>query len=1413
VLSRARLLNWTEEFEGSLEKRIASESHPDQRLHLQLLRNLSSLSPQSLPDGLARVRGCLDSLSEDSPGESNVLTLILLLFQLNPADAVLAVDLVHQRGLEDLPEEALSLLLQFFERHGSAAHAELIEPFCRHPNPQVLLAAVETLEKLRPDSLKSQLISLLANSNAAIYSRAVRLLHRYDPNAALNHFSAVLQSGTPAEKSALLSHAFFFPFDHIRTALLSLVRMESDGELLRKVGLVLQVNPDQGLLIKLVSILEGSPAEKKAVLKEIILGSITNLSQSGIHKGTPRDILDELRQDFLKKKREESLRISAMKLSSENPTERFLALRALVPFLKEHDPEARKIFDSGRAREEHPELRQYMSHLQDLPQTVLPTGGSGKNPESRHQLEEAFFQGNLSQKILVLDTMAERAPDRFVSFLEQQLAHPIPEVVLTAMDLLARISRESFSRHFRTLFYHGNTLIESLALTLHFVEAPENASQALAEKLWSSHRDQRAWAIGEAAPYESALLTEALINLFFQEPDPENLEKLSHLLLEHMHPDLFRNMADRFCRHPAGTRECLQLFFQEAVRKLAERNPEVAKDHWQAMLTPKPEESASDEAFSVSRIQTLRQAETIDSPEDSRQTSLEPDTRLLQPTFSDLESDEPIDRYLKLQLHPDGTSAKRETASGREITPADGDDLERFLADLNSSFPNHASHSLRPAQALKALEQELGELPSRPLQACCILKNLPAKAGPLAAAILRRADWTRARVAAVPILLQFFRSFGIPEDCRAIAGFLAHPDPRVVFTAIEALARVKPEELRPHFPELLCSKYPAIRSQTIRLLSRHDLPAAREHLQEALTSADKPAISWALCHAYFFPFTEIRHDLLEVTARESDPAILKLAGLVFKVNPELVSVRALVDISLHAHPAKKAILDHLILEILAGPSLRGAGSETPDALLATLVAENRQQKHDQKIEQAARNLESPEVRVREASIRRLMRHADDKVGANALRRHRSREQDPALRDLLTAFFAASPGRVSAWELYLSLPENEKTVFLSELKESDFIPLRTKVRERLLQAPTTETGALLEVLARFADSDDKSILERFLHHGTPAHAVLALTALARLFPESFSERLPGFCRHPSPEVRLGALVALFPADEQTALSFLHQWLHSTNPDERLGAVRTAGELPFASVRADLLSLLQSETTPEIFAELLFLLETHLDLDILRSLVARTAKPPAPDAWATITETWAKKLVNTPGTEEKTPQDLLTRCRLDVLAHKEQAGREIPGYALNKLQKRLTRPPGADPSTGSNWTEIILKALSALKSQPPATWGGLALLTLGLMLFSFFPEATPPPKSPEIMPHPTTLTAKSPYVVQETVQMSGFIKLLLPDGFLLEVPGTKSFVTVQCPEKRFNPGQKFDGTVSVYLRAPRQIKGRLVTGTVQ
>ena len=646
VLPRLDDLTWTSASIEALRSLLASEDNPAVREPLTLVLGRLEKKTPTLHAGklVQKIEILLEDPSRDD------LVLVLWLEKVSLAEAPLVSMALREARWSDFPSHSLPAILRYFGKFGSFEDCSTIEGFCRHPDPKVLSAAVEALEKLNPESLKGLIVPLLVNPVPGIRSRAVRLLYRWDPQEALRHFDSLMFSEDPREREAALAHGIFYPFQSIRDILLRFLALETDLDLLRRGGALFAANPTLEGPIRLMEIRNACLGEKRAVLQEIMTVQIQALFDAGLTATPPLDFMEDLEKIWRERQGGQIFEQLSAMLDSGDPELRRTAAQALDS-LKAYSPDAVRILagksgagfgagfgagstassgadaSSGSGTASAP--KDPPSDSQDgasLPEKLFtPDSFTRLSPADRVRLLDALdppswkillpllaeFIGKASkeEKRAVANCAKRLGRKSEIGLLCPLLLDADGHVVSAAVEAIGSLDPEMLGSQFSQLLRHPEDEVRASALRVLVGYDKQHALSLVETMMFAAQNRQRSLAILSTAHFDFPTVRDLILKALEIEKLEENLRQLGAILKAHIDEPLLLE----FLVRARSRREHLPSFWEVLSTDLATRiakpgetptqllarlEGRIDKEQADGKLAPKP--------YSLPAIQTLR---------------------------------------------------------------------------------------------------------------------------------------------------------------------------------------------------------------------------------------------------------------------------------------------------------------------------------------------------------------------------------------------------------------------------------------------------------------------------------------------------------------------------------------------------------------------------------------------------------------------------------------------------------------------------------------------------------------------------------------------------------------------------------------------------------------------------------------
>lgn len=618
ALRRFDALDWKPEAVVALEE--AASAAPDPRTRFLLDRLLQRRRPRAA-DGqqgssrrVKEIEGLLEAPERDE------LAIVLALEGVTLVEAPLVAMALRSANWPGFSTAALPYLLAFFRRFGSFEDGRALEDLCRHPDPWVLGAAVEALERIHPESLKELIVPLLINPFPGIRSRAVRLLYRWDPQEALGHFEALLFSEDRQERESALTHAVFFPFSSIRDILLRFLGLERDPELVRQAGALLTANPSHevaGLLVSLVETTAGPGREGfEFLLREVVQA----LADASLIADPPDAYLESLRQGWRKRLEEQQVRQFQAMLASPDPEARRTAQEGLDRLRATQAAPTGGAADAPRGRPEQGQGkgggraetagRGWMDLPADQRLALLATVTPEAWAVARPHLSTFLSRASVAEKRALAAAAGRLGIKADGEVILPLLKDPDPGVVALAVEAVGVLHPDLLVPQFPGLLQHPADEVRTAALRVYARFDRKHALEQVETMMFSGQARQRSLAILAAGAFDFVAVRDLLLKVLEVEQDAGNLDQVAVILGNHPDPALLKTVL-AVARRRQGH---LPAFWNALTRSLAEALATSAETADQLLVRLEKEDTAAQARssgsfpppYALSAIQDLR---------------------------------------------------------------------------------------------------------------------------------------------------------------------------------------------------------------------------------------------------------------------------------------------------------------------------------------------------------------------------------------------------------------------------------------------------------------------------------------------------------------------------------------------------------------------------------------------------------------------------------------------------------------------------------------------------------------------------------------------------------------------------------------------------------------------------------------
>ena len=1432
VLSRIETRQWTGEQVAEFRTLAAAEVDPGTRFHMDLILKLKDRSGETGTPKKTSVKELEAAFSGLAP---DFLHLALVLQHLDPSQIPLALDLLREKNWQEFPDEILPFILRLVKKHGSAQDLPAIESCCRHHHPRVLGAAIEALEKLNPDDLKSFIVPLLVNSSPGIQSLAIRLLHRWDKFEALAHFEALLFDELPVTRDTALFHAFFFPFEEIEPLMLRFLGLEEDPGLLNKASRLFIINPAFSTVERLSDLFESASGSRKELLRQTILAEIDFLVKSGTVQKTAEEILKDLRESHRRRRAVQILERCRALLREVNEEHRRLALLKLFELRGAGFSEAETLLRNHQPSESAPSLKLILQQSLGTPPT--PSAVAVNTPLVKQLINnegEAWKQFDLlpwEERHGLLKHLGSLVQGQGIPTLVRALSSGDPALVMATLDILAEKAPKELLPRLAEVLQAEQPDVQAAALRCLALIDRQRALPTFETFLFSVQVARRRVAILSLPAFDFPSVRLLVVRAVSREADEQNRSSLAGFLESHLEEGLFFEVFSCWRKDilPVPALEPVLKKWAETIAAAGRSSHADALSLWRAAGNQVEDQRQREKAgaeYSVENIRCLRSS-TLPEAAPVASPPIGSATPAFTGEFSELSRPGVTARFLALWRMNATSWTPERREEFRQLAESQTDAGLRFHMRLVLARAESPSGKEPPlVRANRLLKSDPVDLLTLMLEC----ERLPRRDSRVGLEMLKKAGWWNFPSETLPFVLTLVKRFGTSEDGALVEPLCRHSDPRVVMMAVEALEKLNPEDLRPLLVPLLSHEDSGVRGAAIRLLTKWDQPEALRHFEAFLFADDAADRDSALFFAYFFPFPDIEPLLLKFLGLENDPGLLKKTGYLFQVNPGVEEPSRLIEVWETSSGEKKQLIGQVLTGVVNALAKSGLIQKPAEEILSDLQTEYRARRVKHLIEQCRVYLDSPDSLHRSEACRRLRIHASagSAEAVQTLRDHVARESDPVVRKSLEAFLGVPgtesprPG-VSASPLAPAVPATpadlsaaDRLRWLDGLDATTFRQHRKLLQQWLEQLPPEEKEPVVRLFGRLGVPEDALLIKKQFREGPPGLVVALIDALRRLDVSLLDPLFPRLIVHPADPVREASVRAFVLRDKKQALIQVEQMLASNRPQDLAMGIFALSSFDFPSIADLTFSLLERERDVEHLRQLGVLVKANLSEKLFVRLVvlADKAVEPVLALFQQMTDDGAAQLVQTSRGKFPDVAAVLQWAR-DQIQEEESRRKTPPVYALANIQKiRQQKAASLAPPP----SEVFSQLLETARSMVSTTAGQMQILVffllVGLLGWVFSGETIPEPPVRTYQAGAGTGSVANPraktFEIDEVRDVQGLVNSAFADGVLITPDSSeeKVFVRFLSAPRPFRPGDAFRGRIKIEKRNRTRYEASLV-----
>ncbi|MFZ2960620.1 MAG: HEAT repeat domain-containing protein [Candidatus Ozemobacteraceae bacterium] len=173
-------------------------------------------------------------------------------------------------------------------------------------------------------------------------------------------------------------------------------------------------------------------------------------------------------------------------------------------------------------------------------------------------------------------------------------------------------------------------------------------------------------------------------------------------------------------------------------------------------------------------------------------------------------------------------------------------------------------------------------------------------------------------------------------DLPALMVALKHPEPFVQARAIDGVGRISPQALLKELPRLVRSIEPAVRSAALKAFFKHDKTKAMSALQEMLLSDSSGMKESALVCLSQLNYSATRSLILRFVKEDSNISLMRKAGVILKMNPDLDAISAVHKIMSVEVGTRRQVLLEILSECVQTAIAAGMITGTADSYIMGL---------------------------------------------------------------------------------------------------------------------------------------------------------------------------------------------------------------------------------------------------------------------------------------------------------------------------------------------------------------------------------------------------------------------------------------------------------------------------------------------
>jgi HEAT repeat protein len=491
--------------------------------------------------------------------------------------------------------------------------------------PSVVCAAIDALETVDPEALKTNIVDLLLNSNVWVRSRAARAMCRWDRSEAIRYLAEMLFSKNKTERDAALNHSLFFPFNQIEALLLKYLTVENEPDMIQKAGLVFMANPDIKTAFRLYEAQNATRGLRSDLINSILMGVLGSLYKAELEKDVPLILLKKIKLAYEEKRKKIYIKHFSALLSSEEAEIRLNAAIKLCDLLRTNICDVSFIIKEFLVSEKDEnvanKVRQYLESF-----SINIDSKKIENPEQRKILYASVTKDNYSQiispllpdlkkmenseQILILHFIEEYGSKEDAKYALSLLDSGEASIKQAVIEAVCKVDQDALQPYLPELIKSESDTVKISAINAYSLVDKTQALLVLERMMNSVKNQQRKNALFCLQNLDFASVGDILISSLKREKDKEIRDELLSVLYDNANEEIFYDLYFQYKNMKKEEQETFEPFLTNLSDKLALQKSGInSQYYWDEAESRWNEERniiKQREAYRLERVQLLR---------------------------------------------------------------------------------------------------------------------------------------------------------------------------------------------------------------------------------------------------------------------------------------------------------------------------------------------------------------------------------------------------------------------------------------------------------------------------------------------------------------------------------------------------------------------------------------------------------------------------------------------------------------------------------------------------------------------------------------------------------------------------------------------------------------------------------------